>query len=266
MQGPGKMATNKMSFLPGFCRKVNKFMKVWDYIFPPCCPLCGELLVLNEGRVHRLCYAKLKLVQEPLCKKCGKPLTTSGREVNMLCMDCLRNRHRQQMSFDQGRALWIYEGYAKAAVMDFKFRGMKSYVDFYADEAVRLQGNWIRKKRPQVLIPVPLHDRKRRLRGFNQAEILARAIGDRMEIPIRTDLLYRRKWTDPQKNISGLDRRHNLTKSMAVDELPKGLKRVMLIDDIYTTGSTMEACARILKQNGVEEVYFLTLCIGYGAG
>ena len=179
----------------------------------------------------------------------------------MLCADCLRNRHR--LSYDQGRALWMYEGCAKASVMDFKYHGMKSYVEFYADEAVRLQGMWIRRKHPQVLIPVPLHERKMRMRGFNQAEVLAKAIGARMNIPVRSDILYRRKWTDPQKTVSGLERRHNLTKSIEAEGVPKGLKRVLLIDDIYTTGSTMEACARILKQNGVKEVYFLTLCIGY---
>ena len=83
---------------------------------------------------------------------------------------------------------------------------------------------------------------------------------------MRNDILYRRKWTNPQKSVSGLDRRQNLAKSMEIRQLPEGIKCAMLIDDIYTTGSTMEACARILKQNGVKEVYFLTLCIGLGIG
>ena len=170
------------------------------------------------------------------------------------------------MSYDQGRALWSYEGVAKTSVMDFKYNGMKSFVDFYADEAIKMYSGWIRKKKPQVMLPIPLHDRKRRMRGFNQAELLAKAISKRTGIPVRSDILYRKRWTDPQKSVSGMERRHNLTKSMAVRQLPPELKCVMLIDDIYTTGSTMEACARILKQNGVEEVYFLTLCIGYGMG
>ena len=96
--------------------------------------------------------------------------------------------------------------------------------------------------------------------------MIAKVISDRMGIPMRNDILYRRKWTDPQKSVSGLDRRQNLAKSMEIRQMPIGIKRVMLIDDIYTTGSTMEACARILKQNGVEEVCFLTLCIGVGMG
>ena len=241
-------------------------MWITDWIFPPRCPLCGELLASYDEKVHFLCYKKLNQVREPRCKRCGKPLTTANRDINMLCQDCLRTRHRHEGSFDQGRALWVYEDIVKASVMNFKYHGMKSYVDFYANELVRMQGDWIRRKNPQVLIPVPLHKRKKRMRGYNQAELLANAIGSRMDIPVRDDILYRRKWTNPQKEISGMDRRHNLTKSMAIRQLPEDIKCVMLIDDIYTTGSTMEACARILKQNGVKEVYFLTLCIGYGMG
>ena len=247
-----------------FQKKEGRVVNIWDLLVPPRCPLCGELVSLMDGRVHAKCSQKLNWVHEPLCKRCGKPLTTANREVNMFCQDCNKNRHR--LSFDQGRALWVYEGCAKASLMDFKYHGMKSYVDFYADEIVRVHSEWIRRKKPQVLIPVPLHARKRRMRGFNQAELLASAISKRTGVPVRNDILYRRKWTNPQKGISGIDRRRNLEKAIALKELPEKLECVMIIDDIYTTGSTMEACAGILKQNGVKEVYFLTVCIGIGAG
>lgn len=241
-------------------------MKLLDLLYPPCCPLCGEVLALNEGAAHRECYKKLIWIREPRCKRCGKPLMPMAAETRELCWDCLRSRHRHGKSFDQGRALWLYSGDIQKSVLDYKYKGMKSYTDFYAEEAVRVCGKWIQKKNPQVLIPVPLHPRKKRIRGFNQAELLAKAIGRRMELPVDNHILFRKRWTNPQKAVSGQARRHNLAKSMEVRHLPKNLRRVMLIDDIYTTGSTMEACAGILKQNNVEEVYFLTLCIGYGSG
>lgn len=241
-------------------------MKLLDLLYPPCCPLCGEILALDEGRVHRGCYEKLLWVREPRCKRCGKPLTPLAGETQELCRDCLRSRHRHGKSFDQGRALWLYNGNIQKSVLDYKYKGMKSYTDFYAEEAVRVCGGWIRQKNLQVLIPVPLHPRKKRIRGFNQAELLAKAIGRRVEVPVKSDILLRKRWTEPQKAVSGQERRHNLAKSMEVRHFPENLRRVMLIDDIYTTGSTMEACAGILKQNGVEKVYFLTLCIGYGNG
>lgn len=241
-------------------------MKLLDFLYPPRCPLCGEILALNEGLAHRACYKTLVWVREPRCKRCGKPLTPVAGEGQELCMDCLRSRHRHGNSFDQGRALWLYSGNIQQSVLDYKYKGMKSYTEFYAEEAVRACGRWIGRKNPQVLIPVPLHPRKKRIRGFNQAELLARAIGRRMDLPVNRNILLRKRWTEPQKAVSGQARRHNLVKSMEIRYLPEKLHRVMLIDDIYTTGSTMEACAGILRQNGVEEIYFLTLCIGNGRG
>lgn len=78
---------------------------------------------------------------------------------------------------------------------------------------------------------------EKRIRGFNQAELLAKAIGRRMKIEVNTDILYRKRWTEPQKAVSGQERRHNLSKSMEIRHLPENLRRVMLIDDIYTTGA-----------------------------
>ena len=239
---------------------------LWDLLYPPRCPLCGEILESGEGETHEKCYEKLPWVREPICKRCGKPMMSPGGDVREFCQDCLRNYHRQKKSFDQGRALWIYEGDIQKSVLDFKYKGMKTYADFYGSEVVRVWGGWIRRKNPDVLIPVPIHARKKRIRGFNQAELLAKVIGKKMDLTVRNDILCRNRWTEPQKSISGQERRHNLTKSIEIRNLPIGIRRVMLIDDIYTTGSTMEACGRILKENGVEEVDFLTLCIGLGTG
>jgi ComF family protein len=239
-------------------------MKLWDALYPPSCPLCGEILAWGEGKVHRGCYQKLLWVREPRCKRCGKPMDRLTGETKEWCMDCIRNRHRCGKSFEQGRALWIYEGNIRQSVLDYKYKGMRSYTDFYVDEAVKACGGWIRQKNPQLLIPVPLHPRKKRIRGFNQAELLAAGIGQQMHIPVDGRILRRKRWTEPQKAVSGQQRRHNLSKSMDIRQIPTDLRRVMLIDDIYTTGSTMEACAEILKKNGVEKVFFLTLCIGRG--
>lgn len=239
------------------------YKMILDWLYPPRCPLCGDVLSEKGEKVHSLCYRKLIWVREPVCKHCGKPLTTVNRKINELCQDCLRHQHK--LTYDQGKSLWIYEGNARNSMFDFKYRGMRSYVDFYADTLVEAYGAWIRRCRPQALIPVPLHARKQRIRGFNQAELLAEALSKRLDIPMNSDILYRKRWTTPQKSVSGEERMHNLTQSMGVKGLPNGLRCVMLIDDIYTTGSTMAACSGVLKKNGVEKVYFLTLCIGRDA-
>lgn len=244
-------------------RRSDEGMDLLNLIFPPRCPLCGEILTLEEGKVHRSCYEKLPWIREPRCRRCGKPIADAAGEF---CLDCFRNRSDHGKSFDSGRALWLYGGNIRKSVLDYKYQGMKSYTYFYAEEVVRNLGGWIRRKRPEALIPVPLHSRKKRMRGFNQAELLARAVGKRMGIPENGRILYRNRWTEPQKGISGRERRHNLAKSMEIRQFPEDLRRVMLVDDIYTTGSTMEVCGQILKEAGAEEVYFFTLCTGYGDG
>lgn len=236
------------------------YKKILDWFYPPRCPLCGEVLSEKGKKVHAQCYRTLCWVREPVCKRCGKSLETAACKINELCQDCLRQRHK--LSYDQGKALWLYEGVARTSVLDFKYNGMREYVDFYADALVENYGRWIERCRPELFLPIPLHAKKQRMRGFNQAELLAEALTKRLGIPTNSNILYRKRWTEPQKGVSGNERRHNLTQSMAVRELPNGLKCVMLVDDIYTTGSTMAACANVLKKKGVEKVYFLTLCIG----
>lgn len=234
-----------------------------NLIFPPRCPLCGEILAMKEGNVHRDCYKKLPWVREPRCKRCSKPIDSDAAEW---CKDCFRSRERHERSFDAGRALWLYGGNIQKSVLEYKYQGMKSYTDFYADEMARVLGGWILQRKPDVLIPVPLHPKKKRIRGFNQAELLARAVGKRLDIPADSRILYRNRWTEPQKSVSGRERRHNLAKSMGIRQFPSNFYRVMLVDDIYTTGSTMEVCGQILKEAGAKQVYFLTLCVGYGDG
>ena len=116
----------------------------------------------------------------------------------------------------------------------------------------------------EEIIPIPLHISRRRSRGFNQAEILARELSDATGIPMRKDVLFRVKKTSPQKALGKRERRGNLKGAFAVSRTWKARKNVLLIDDIYTTGSTIEKAAEMLKKAGVQNVYFLTISIGQG--
>ena len=115
-----------------------------------------------------------------------------------------------------------------------------------------------------ALIPVPIHPKRLRTRGFNQAEVLARKLGEALSLPVCAGILERSRNTEPQKELRASERLRNLEKAFCVRgecELPHS---AILIDDIYTTGSTIEACARALKKAGMERVYFFALCIGQG--
>ncbi|MBR4807989.1 MAG: ComF family protein, partial [Lachnospiraceae bacterium] len=117
---------------------------------------------------------------------------------------------------------------------------------------------------PRVLIPVPLHPSKQRARGYNQAQLLAAGLSECISVPMADNLIYRVKKTTPQKELSDNYRKKNMKKAFKMAENIVKLDVVMVIDDIYTTGSTMDAISECLLEAGVKEIYCLSLCIGNG--
>lgn len=152
----------------------------------------------------------------------------------------------------------------RASVSRFKYKNRREYADFYVQELLQTCGPAIENWKPDVLIPIPLHKSRRRRRGFNQAELVAKGIGRELGIPVLSDGLIRTKKTVPQKELSDLERKQNLKNAFQLKRNDVRLKKVLLIDDIYTTGSTIDAAAAILLESGVEKVYFLSICIGRG--
>lgn len=113
-------------------------------------------------------------------------------------------------------------------------------------------------------MPVPLHKKRRRKRGYNQAGVLGRRLGRLLGIRVDDKSLLRRVYTDPQKKLGRLERKKNLRNAFALKESFKPVPVVLLVDDIYTTGNTIDAVSEVLKKKGVEKVYFLTISIGQG--
>ncbi len=115
-----------------------------------------------------------------------------------------------------------------------------------------------------MIVPVPLHPRRRRKRGYNQAEILAKELGKLLHVPVNAKAVLRVRDTKPQKILNDRLRRKNMKGAFAAGKSLEGAKRVLVIDDIYTTGNTVSAVAETLKKAGVQKVYFLTISIGQG--
>ena len=111
-------------------------------------------------------------------------------------------------------------------------------------------------------MPVPVHKEKKRQRGFNQAELVAKELGKLMKVPVDTTYLIRKEKTLPQKELTRLQRKTNLKKAFEVSVDGKYYKRVLLIDDIYTTGATIDAISEILRENQTKIIFFLTICVG----
>ncbi len=231
--------------------------KVIDLIYPKRCPICGNIVPLGDALVHVECLKKLERVREPICKKCGKPIESPEQEY---CMDCTKH----QFSYTRGRSLWVYNHAIDASIFAYKYKGKREYWQFYSNAILTELTTFIKNTDPQVIIPVPLNKRKQIQRGYNQAEWIAKGISKKLEIPIDTHVLIRNRWTVPQKELSNKERIANLLQAFELEKNHQHYDRVLLIDDIYTTGSTIEACSKILKKDGVKEIYFITLCIGKG--
>jgi ComF family protein len=155
------------------------------------------------------------------------------------------------------------------SIANFKYHSKKEYAKFYIEEMLQLYGTLIQKLAPDVIVPIPIHRSKHLDRGYNQADILARGLGEKLNIPVSSQLLIRNKKTLPQKKLSDKERLLNLQEAFQMNETvakcsSTEVTKVLLVDDIYTTGSTIEACTNVLKSNGIKEVYFIVLCIGKG--
>ncbi len=145
-----------------------------------------------------------------------------------------------------------------------KYKNKREYLDFFGAAMAKRYEKAVARMGVEVIVPVPVHPSRRRVRGFNQAEVLAGVLGEKLEIPVEPKVLIRKKKTRPQKELSAAERLKNLSGAFAAGEGSDGIKRVLLVDDIYTTGSTIEACSRVLRNAGVEKVYFAVICMTGG--
>jgi ComF family protein len=152
----------------------------------------------------------------------------------------------------------------KMSVYRFKYLGRSEYAKFYAADIYERLGDEIRRMDADALIPIPIHPSRQRERGYNQAQELSLEISRLFGIPTYPDIVKRVKKTIPQKELNPQERQNNLKKAFNISSDVVKLNKTILIDDIYTTGSTIDAVASILKSHGVKEVFFITLCIGEG--
>ncbi len=224
-------------------------------LYPDRCPVCDR--VLYDTLICPACLSRIRYVKQPACYSCGKPLTGAWQEY---CGDC-GGRHHE---FRQGKAVFLYQGQMRQIIYRYKYSNRRDYTEFFATEAARLYGDWVKQQKITQIIPVPLSKQKRRLRGYNQAETFARRFAQLCGLPCRTGILLRIRNTTPQKQLSVRDRKNNLKNAFKIGGNVVKLDRVLLVDDIYTTGSTIDAAALVLKQAGVTEVYFLCISIGQG--
>jgi ComF family protein len=224
-------------------------------LYPRRCPICHGIVEGKGNKICPGCKKEVVPIGEPVCKKCGKPIHHPEQEY---CQDCQTRQHR----YTRGIAALPYVGKVKESIYQMKFHNKREYFDFYGPYMADVLGEKIKSWDIQVIVPVPLHPSKLRRRGFNQAEILAMWLGEILKIPVRTDLVRRVRATRPQKELLYRERQNNLKGAFKISQYDVKLKKILLVDDIYTTGSTIDEITAVFLEQGAEDVYFACLTIG----
>lgn len=229
-------------------------MSLWSLIYPARCPFCDGAMHMRQ-LVCEKCRGKVKPLSGPTCQKCGKKV----EEDQVFCHDCRKKEH----NFNQGFSLFQYED-IRESLYRFKYSGRAEYARFYGEAAYRFYGTKLEALHADALVPVPLHFRKQLKRGYNQAEEFATALSKLTGIPVEKHFVKRIKNTKPMKTVQGLQRQNNLKSAFLITGNDVKLKTIIIIDDIYTTGATIDAVSRVCRQAGIEKIYFLTVAVGNG--
>lgn len=227
---------------------------ITEILFPRKCPVCDRIVVPWGDLCCPGCRSRLQYLGENYCMKCGKGLSKEEWEF---CTDCKKHRHY----FERGRSLYAYESVA-ASIFRLKYRGRQEYADFFGEELYQHLYKDIAAMQAQAILPVPLHRTRMRERGFNQSALLAKALAKRCGIPYRGDLVIRSRKTLPQKQLNYSERQNNLKKAFKLSGNDVKLDTAIIMDDIYTTGSTVDAMSEALLAGGLKRVYVITLAAG----
>jgi ComF family protein len=230
---------------------------ILDLCLPLTCAGCRQTWMLAEqGYWCSECASGLGWIRSPLCPFCGAPFLDSPQSDDHLCGDCLKN----SFAFDVARSAVLYAGVVRDRIHQLKFGYQLHWSPALVDLLVKTSG-WEEALQPaDFILPVPLHRQRLQERGFNQAGGIAAGFGRRLSIPVRFGVLARRRATMPQTRLGRRERLKNVQGAFAVvkPELVQD-RSVLLIDDVFTTGTTLNECARVLKRAGAHRVAAVTV-------
>jgi ComF family protein len=225
-----------------------------DFVYPPVCIGCAAWLKKEERSVCGACLERIERIREPICRKCGRQLEyRAGRTAS--CPDC----RAYPYTFHLCRSLAVYRGLTETMIHHLKYRGKRSLgVLLGGMMAVRLD-ELKQYESVQVIVPVPLHPKRINTRGYNQSAILAEAIGRKWSRSVDGGGLVRTRNNDPQVDLDGPARWSNVADCFAVGEGRDFKERVvLLVDDVMTSGATIQACTATLLDHGAETVLAFT--------
>jgi len=220
---------------------------VLSLIFPPRCEICN---LLQEPIVCARCREAFRPITEPFCRQCGLPFDPLAQS-HPICVAC----QDDPPPFDAARAAGLYADELRRAIHLFKYDGVRALAgplgDFMA-ETMALPFEI------ECLCPVPLHPAREQMRGYNQSHLLADELGRHWDLPVETGLLQRVINTTPQMRLPADERKKNVRGAFTAAGPVQG-RTIGLVDDVFTTGSTLRECSRVLKRAGAMRVLVITI-------
>ncbi len=223
--------------------------------FPEVCQVCNNAEAEPKtGFACQPCRQNARRILPPWCDQCGVPFD-GELGTGLTCRDC----HEDRWDFDNARALYSASGLVREVIHRFKYHQHEYFEALMADwmkACVELPSD-----PPDCIVPIPLHPVKQRERGFNQAERIARMISGEIGAPVEATLLRRIRYTETQTNLSRADRIRNMNGAFQAVGSSR-FNKILLVDDVLTTGATASACATALRVHGAAKINVLTLARG----
>jgi ComF family protein len=228
-------------------------------LYPEVCQLCNAVPATpRDGFVGRQCWSQIRFIRPPFCDRCGLPyegdITTA-----FVCANC----HDLKLHFSSARSAVVAKTVVLEAIHQFKYSRALWFENFLAGLLVPEAAPVLRGQNWDCLMPVPLHSLKEREREFNQSALLARHLARALNLPCQENVLWRATSTETQTHLNRDRRAENMKKAFAVRPgMNLAKRRIVLVDDVFTTGATTNDCARALRRAGAAEVCVWTVARG----
>lgn len=229
--------------------------KTIDFAVPLTCPYCDKIIDSRQILCDE-CYDKICFITGVKCYRCGCPLSTDESDEKLLCGSCLEKRP----VYDQARSAFIYDSFSRNAILRLKYSDRTDLRRFFVH--FMLKAGYELFDKTDIITPIPLHWRRKLKRKYNQADILGELLAKKLGKPYHSYLLKRKRNTIAQEHKTAKDRLQNVKGAFQINkpDLVKG-KTILIIDDVLTTGATVNACAKELKKSGAKTVYVLTIAM-----
>ena len=229
------------------------------FLYPPTCQICGEQRAKSgDGFVCSRCWSKVRFIKPPFCDRCGLPFQ-GDITTKFECSNC----REMELHFSSARSAVVAAGVVLEAIHRYKYQRALWFEPFLADLFLREALPALRDQKWDCIVPVPLHPTKQREREFNQAQRLAAHLSRAAKIPLNTRALRRVIFTSTQTRLTRQQRAANMRRAFALNNGARlAGRRVIVVDDVLTTGATTSACARVLREAGATEVCVWTVARG----